>query len=1081
MAIELTLLSSVSCQGQDITAPRLRGLLALLAGEHRGGCSTGRLVDGLWPDEQPENPTKALQILVSRARARVGADVIASTPTGYRLALREDQVDASAVLLHAAASAEKARAGDHAGALAEAEAGLELWDGDGGGNGAGSAGLDDPVAALRAERAVAYRALIRARALGMARGGRRDEAVASLAGLVRELPRDEELLLELMRCEAATAGASAALATYDRYRRTLRDELGTDPGAALQALHQELLRGEAPVVRRGVPHEPNPLLGRDADIAAVANLLRTSRVTSIVGPGGLGKTRLAGAVSRDAEQRVVHLVALAGVTNDADVAGEVASVLGVGESRRAPVSGLGLSTDVLAGIVGALGAGPVLLVLDNCEHVVRGVAELVRALVSMTRDLRVLTTSRAPLGISSESVYLLPELDLATTVELFEQRARAARPDIELSAGPVAELCRHLDGLPLATELAAARVRVMSVAEMARRLEDRFALLRGGARDAPQRHRTLHAVVDWSWNLLDPAGRTALRALSVFPGGFTADAAEYLIGGHELFRDPFDGPEVLQVLEDLVDQSLLKVTDTPSGTRFRMLETVREFSAVHREKAGETEHVLRQFTGWARDFGLAHHDAPFGPDAFASWRLIRAEQDNLVRAFRLALAQEDAPTVAATAAVLGSLWTTEANYVRLIALAGDTGRLLSHFRPEPEFVEAVRTLAALVTVNVFLGVGTGPLRFLVTLRRLPPAPADTLVRAIATVMGAVPEVFGPDRTVLDALCGSGEPLLAGVAEGVASYVWESEYEPDRAMAAARRMLGAFGDRRVPWLQIMALSRLSELCLQTERGEEALRGMREAMRVLDELGEWSDMMGLRWGMVLGNLQTGDMDEAERWLELAVLNRPDDAADILTPDLGARAEIALARGGTETGLALWRRAAERLENVAEPLFGAELDLEPWALEIQAVCVAAHAQYGRLDLVEEIAAVLPDRLTALLSRPGAVSQRALVDLPICGALLFALGMADLDRAGRAGDTGLVGTAVRLIALAERFRCLRSFQPTMSSARARSAAEDADRAAYDDALSAYAALERDDLAEAALQLVGERDREGQGDRCRA
>ena len=197
-------------------------------------------------------------------------------------------------------------------------------------DGAGT-GLDDPVTALRAERAPTWRSLVRARALALARLGRPGEAAAALTDLARERPRDEEVLVELLRCEAATLGPSAALARYEAYRRSLRDELGTDPGPALQAMQQQLLQGSAPVVRHGVPHEPNPLVGRDGDIAAVADLLRASRVTSIVGPGGLGKTRLAHAVSRRAEHRVVHVVALAGVAAGGDVASEVTSVLAAGE------------------------------------------------------------------------------------------------------------------------------------------------------------------------------------------------------------------------------------------------------------------------------------------------------------------------------------------------------------------------------------------------------------------------------------------------------------------------------------------------------------------------------------------------------------------------------------------------------------------------------------------------------------------------------------------------------------------------------------------------------------------------------
>ncbi|MEU9044963.1 MULTISPECIES: BTAD domain-containing putative transcriptional regulator [unclassified Kitasatospora] len=1072
MTIELRILSTVSCRGEEVTAPGLRGLLALLAGEVRGGCGSGRLVDGLWPQEGPERPGKALQVLVSRARARFGAELIVSTPTGYRLGLGEERVDASAVLLHAAACAEKARAGDHAGALAEAEAGLELWGpGDIEDEPAGA----DPVAVLRAERARTYRALRRARALALARTGRHAEAVEALAVEATGRARDEEVLLELLRCEARTAGAASALGRYDRYRRGLRDTLGTDPGPELRALHQELLRGEAAPVRRGVPHEPNALVGREADLAAVAELLRTARVVSVVGPGGLGKTRLAAAMAREAAQRVVHLVPLAGVVADEDVAGEVAAALGVGDP---------------AGISGALGPGPALLVLDNCEQVVRGAAELAHALVAARRDVRVLTTSRAPLGISAESVYLLPELGRDAAVELFTQRARAARPDVELPAGPVAELCARLDGLPLAVELAAARVRVLSVAEIAGRLADRFALLRGGPRDAPQRHRTLQAVVDWSWNLLEPPGRAALRALSVFPGGFTARTAEHLL----------DDPDALTVLEDLVDQSWLRLVDTPTGGRFRMLETVREFGAAQRADEGEEESVTSRFLDWAREFGLAHHDGPFGPAAVVQWRLIRAEQDNLVRALRLALAAENAengggagdaggtgdvgdtgvgPAIAAIAAVLAALWTTEGNYVRLLALAEDTGGPVSRHWTEleradtaQELADAVRTLTALSTVNTLLtaggglGAGTGALRLLATLRRLPPAVPDTPVRAIAAVMAAVPEVLGPDGTRLAELCAASEPLLAGVAEAVAGYRWEGARQVERAIASARRTLAAFESLRVPWLRVLAPARLGELYLQDERGSEALPLLRAAIAVLDELGDWKDMLGLRWGMVIGSLQAGDSDGAEHWLELAVRHRPEEAVDLVAPELGVRAELALARGESAAGLALWRRAAGLSARGAEPPAGPLTD-PSWALELAAVCVAAHARHGELERVAPLAAALPERLAALLAGDGEDGQAVLVAGPLAGALLLALGLAELDRGARESDAERAGAGVRMVALAERFRCLRSFQPTMGSAPARRDAERADAGEYHRAVTGYAALDRAALAAEALALA--------------
>src|SRR5258708_38636313 len=231
VAIKLSMLSRVSCDGKEITGPRLRGLLALLAADLRTGCGTTRLVEGLWPDEQPEHPAKALQILVSRLRAQLGADLIDRTSAGYRLALSEDEVDTSAVLLGAAASAHHARAADHAAALPHAHASLAAWDGAE----AADSGLDDPLSTLRTERESTRRALVRARALALSRLDRPREALGQLTEVAREWPRDEEGLLELLRCEPATAGPGPALARYDAYRRTLRDELGTGRGPAPQA------------------------------------------------------------------------------------------------------------------------------------------------------------------------------------------------------------------------------------------------------------------------------------------------------------------------------------------------------------------------------------------------------------------------------------------------------------------------------------------------------------------------------------------------------------------------------------------------------------------------------------------------------------------------------------------------------------------------------------------------------------------------------------------------------------------------------------------------------------------------------
>ena len=584
-------------RGDPVTGERGHALLAALVLASPRAVGVGDLVDDVWADDEPEHPEKALQVLVSRTRARTAPEAVVHTGAGYRIGLREDEVDVLRLRRLVVSAREGAAAGDlDVVRLACLEAvAIEVK----------TAAQDGPLGRLvaAAERDLAAAGRLLGRAL-LARGDSA-EALRLLESALDADPADEQRLADVLRAEASVRGVPAALARYASYVERTRDALGAEPGEGLRRIHAELLARDAPV-REGLEYDAAPMVGRDHDVARIRALLETSRVVSVVGPGGLGKTRMAHLVGRLAPQPVVHFVELAGVNAAEGVVPEVASALGVRDSVAGPRQP-GVTADLRSRIAQHLAGPPTLLILDNCEHLVDEVAALVAFLAATTETTSVLTTSRAPLGIAAEQVYLLPQLDESDAALLFRQRATAARRDVRLDAAQVAQLVARLDGLPLAIELAAAKVRVMSVAEIARRLEDRFTLLTGGDRSAPERHQTLEAVIDWSWNLLAEQERAALRALAMFPDGFSLEGADAVLG-----RD------ALSSVAELVDQSLVVVREG-DDVRYRLLETVREYGLKQLAAAGGTDEVRGRLRAWA--VGLARDLLArlFSPTRWPRW------------------------------------------------------------------------------------------------------------------------------------------------------------------------------------------------------------------------------------------------------------------------------------------------------------------------------------------------------------------------------------------------------------------------------------------------------------------------------
>lgn len=590
-----------------VGGPKPRALLTALL------LDAGRVVD--FGGES----ANVVQARVSRLRRGLPEGLIEFTGGGYRILVDPDDVDVHRFERLAAEGRRLLVAGAADRAVGVLREALGLWR--------GPALVDLPGARARVARLEETR-LAAAEDLVEAELATSGTSVGRLRELVDAHPFRERLRGQLMRALHDEGRTADALAEFDRARRLLRDELGVDPSDELSAVHLALLRAERPPPRRGLAAQLTRIVGRDDELARLADPVRLATVT---GPGGIGKTRLAveaaGRWARD-----VCFVDLSPLTDGAGVPHAVLGALGVREPGFA-------RTDPVDRLLAELRDQDAVLLLDNCEQVLDAVADLVRRLLSACPRLAVLATSREPLGLTGELLVPLEPLPEGPAVALFAERAAAVRPGFV--AGPeVAEVCRLLDGLPLAIELAAVRLRQFDVAELAAQLEkqEHFRLLSRGDRTAAERHRTLRAVVAWSWRLLRPEEQALARRFAVFTGGATADAVAAVCGS--------DG-----ALADLVDRSLLRVR----AGRYHMLDTIllyckEELAQSHEEPELRRAHA-RHFLDLVQraDPDLRHAEQL---DRLAE---LSAEHDNLVAALRWS-ARHDRPTAMRLVTAAAAYW-----------------------------------------------------------------------------------------------------------------------------------------------------------------------------------------------------------------------------------------------------------------------------------------------------------------------------------------------------------------------------------------------------------------------------------------
>ncbi len=598
--ISISLLGPVEIRrgGELVRLPagKTAELLVRLALDAGVTVRTELLIEDLWGSEAESTEKNTLHSKVSRLRRALGDPaVVAGGRTGYTLHVEPSAVDAIAVLRVAEIAKERSAAGDHQAVVELAARGLEMYRGDV----LCDAGDGEWVVPHRVRLEEVRLGLVEDLLAARVELGAAAEVIGELETLVAREPLRESLWVLLITALYRSSRQADALAAYQRIRTLLADALGLDPGPQLQTLERQMLlqdpslegapRAPTAVALPGnegnLPRRGSVLVGRDADLHEVSQLLTDRRLVSLVGPAGVGKTRLAIEIARrHAVAGGSWLVRLENARTPAAVpqaVGEAFNLIGATEAT----------------IIDRVRTAEILVVLDNCEHVLEPAADLCARILDYAPGVKVLVTSQIPLGLDGETVYALEPLPLADSITLFAQRAGEHRRSFTLdpdTAAAVEGVCRSLDGLPLAIELAAARTKALSVQEISRRLDDRFSLLSDPTGRRQERHRALSTAIGWSYDLLFPDEQRGLWALACFSGGAALAAAE-----HVAIAVGVPAAATVDVFGQLADRSLVTVDiDATGEVRYRLLESVGAFAKDRLDEAGLTDVARAAHAAW---------------------------------------------------------------------------------------------------------------------------------------------------------------------------------------------------------------------------------------------------------------------------------------------------------------------------------------------------------------------------------------------------------------------------------------------------------------------------------------------------
>jgi predicted ATPase/DNA-binding SARP family transcriptional activator len=695
--MQVRLFGELEASLADVPVPvrgaKQRALLALLALQRGQPVSADRLIDVLWGDGQAAHPANALQAQVGQLRRTFGPASIVTTEAGYALAVGPGDVDVVRFEQLVAQGRRLAEAGQAADASAALGKALALRRGEPLADFAYAGFFDAERARLDELTLVA----IESRAGADLVLGRYGELAAELEAWCLRHPLRERLW-ELLIMALYQGGRQAeALRAYTEVRDRLAGELGIDPGPALRKVQARVLAQDpslAPVsvaaspvpARAAAPPTPvgnlreqlSTFVGRDAELGQLREALRSSRLVTLTGPGGAGKTRLAveaAAALREEHRDGAWLVELASVAQAGEVAPAAASALQA--SAFAGPQPAGSTTQL---IVRHLADRSLVVVLDNCEHVIGEAAALADTLLGAVPGLRLIATSREPLGIPGEVLVPVGGLAPPAAAELFADRARAVRPGflaVGEAADVIEDICRRLDGLPLAVELAAARLRALPLATLAERLGDRFGLLTGGARTALPRQQTLRAVVDWSYNLLFEDERRLFARLAVFTGGCVLAAAEAVCADEHLPTG-----EILDALSRLVDKSLVTASGADAEARFSQLQTLWQYGRDRLGESGEADAMRARHGAHFLQMAEDAHEGLRGA-AGPMWRdRLVCELGNLRAALDWYTATGDTDAALSLTAGMAWLWYINGDLAEGARWLGDALSTKGSCRPE---------------------------------------------------------------------------------------------------------------------------------------------------------------------------------------------------------------------------------------------------------------------------------------------------------------------------------------------------------------------------------------------------------------